>query len=340
MFVTVKYRTGDDRGQHAQVIGIHESSAEAVKLVDADLEHRTDMFAWNGRAEPHTGDRIQIQDGEIVPQRRPPLVELVERVFKREELKSLARKNQALQQQNSQLAKQLEPERKVYHARLKRHSALNQSRYWWIASSHERACENIVSDFAKCQVPSLLERIMLAPDEATVRQLNRLAQGNRLGEPDFDSTQALAHGQILLHKGDRVRFCRDANDPAVRDGDLGEVIMLDPATRTLVVALDRKQVELSELVFVPLAEYGDIDLGYAASYDQAPKLQLQQAFVLAHNEANTPELVAALSARRVEIHLDRFTALTQFPDVAGQPQWSQPLDREANPLANYLEKER
>ncbi len=191
MFVTVKYRTGDNRGQDAQVIGVHESSEEAVKLVDADAEHRTDMFAWNSLAAPHPGDRIQIQDGEIVPQRRPPLVELMERVFKREELKALARKNQALQEQNSQLAKQLEPERKVYHARLERHSALKQSRYWWIASSHQRASENIVADFAKCQVPSLLERIMLAPDDATVRHLNRLAQENRLGEPDFDNTQAL-----------------------------------------------------------------------------------------------------------------------------------------------------
>ncbi|MDC0935060.1 hypothetical protein OAS39_02155 [Pirellulales bacterium] len=340
MFLTVKYQKGDQLGQEARVIDIHQSSDEAVKLVDADAEHRTDMFAWSGRAAPRPGDRVQIEGGQIVANRRPPLVELMERVFKRQELRDLARKNSALQEQNSQLAKQLEPERTVYHGRLERTSALNQSRYWWIASSQDRASENMVSDFAKCQFPSLLERIMLAPDRAAAARLNRLAQENRLAEPAFDGAKALAHEQNLFHKGDRVRFCRDAVDPGVRDGDLGEVIMLDAGTRTLVVALDRKEVELAELVFVPLAEYGDVDLGYAAAYDQAPKLQLQQAFVLGQQDANTPELVAALSAHCVEIHLDRFTAQTQFPEVAGKPLWAEPLDLEANPLAQYMEKER
>ena len=53
MFVTVKYRTGDERGQHAQVVDVHESSAEAVKLASSQPRGATTVDG----AKPPDGRR-------------------------------------------------------------------------------------------------------------------------------------------------------------------------------------------------------------------------------------------------------------------------------------------
>ena len=49
-----------------------------------------------------------------------------------------------------------------------------------------------------------------------------------------------------------------------------------------------------------------------------------------------PELVAALSAPRVEIYADRLTAQIQFPQLAGNAEMAQTIDLQANPLSPYV----
>ena len=180
----------------------------------------------------------------------------------------------------------------------------------------------------------LTERIMLAPDNDTVVHLNRLAQGNRTQQDSFDASRGVAYNHVLLQRGDRVQFYRTDEELGVTDADLGEIIGLSPSQRTAVVAIDRRDMKASELVFVSLEDYLDIDLGYATTYDRAANLQLRQAFLLADGSAR--QVVDSLSAQDVGIYADKLTACSQFPELAGNQEMGQSIDMEADPISQHI----
>ena len=120
MFVTVRYRPDDNNGQQADVSGIHQSAEQAARVANQDSARKTAAFEWPNRHPPSLGETVGIVDGQILPHRRPGLLDLLDMALKRQELTDLRRQNEALAQHNTHLQIQLNPKHKVYHARLHR----------------------------------------------------------------------------------------------------------------------------------------------------------------------------------------------------------------------------
>ena len=335
MFAKVRPRPDDKKPRRTPQRETEQAPQKPDPAVEQNAHQETAASPLPSQ-EPTVNDQsAEVPDRQVTAYRRPPLLDLLEPIFKRKELAQLRNENEALGKYNDQLQKRQETEDKTVHAHLRRKCSNRQVRDLWIAVNAKTAQENLVADFVRAEQPTFDERIILVADAKNAAHLNWLVQENRVDQETFDPNRGMAHNRCRLYVGDRVRFCRDDAELDVKDGDLGEIIAFQSQQRTLAVALDRREVDASTLVFVALDEYHEIDLGYATTYDQAPKLQLYQAFVLADPQAPTRQLVDSLHCFRVEIHSDKLTACVQFPDIAGEQQFSQSVDQKADPLAQY-----
>jgi len=332
MYVTIEYRDPGDR-RKGRVVGIHDSAERAQKLIETESLDKMEVLQWPNRQPPQLGAAVVVADRQIVPDRPNGLLSLLEAALKRQDLEKLRQENAALARHNSRLQSLVEDKEKSYSTQFERDRTNSQFKDLWISSTVQEALANLLADFTRAEVPTLNKRIMLVPDAENVTRFNRLAQENRMHAGSFDATQGLAYNNVLLHSGDRVQFHRTDETLGVKDADLGEIVELFPEQRTAVVVLDRWESSISEVIFVPLRDYSDLDLGYAATYSRAADLQLHQAFILAGDSAR--ELTDSLSARNVEIYADRLTACLQFPELAGEQQIGQAIDMEADPLAHY-----
>jgi hypothetical protein len=327
-----------DKSQHAPNPGHDGPPSLPEPTTDKTLEEEQTVFSQPVEHSATPGESPTIDEPEAFSRRRSGLLDLVELVFKRQELAQLHRANEILAKYNHQLHQRVERDNtKVYHAQHRREHTDRQVRDLWISATMKTAQENLVADYVRAEEPILAKRVMLVPDPETAANCNRLAQENRIDPITFDNTEAIAHDRTLFYVGDRVQFFRaEDRDLGVKDGDLGEIIAISPPERTLAVALDRCKMEASQLVLVPLREYPHIDLGYATTYDRTHKLSpLYHSFVLADLRAPTRHVVDSLSCFHVEIYGDALTACTHFPELAGHQVHGQGVDLEADPLAEY-----
>ena len=336
MFVTVKYQADDPSRRQAEVTGVYQSAEQAAQGTENGPAKKEDLLKWPNHYPPRIGQPVGILDGQIAPSKRPGLIELLdEKVFKRKELAELREKSKALEKHNSKMETRIKDCERIHHAHLCRDRKTYQVTDLWISALPQTAKENLLADYAKAEAPTLHGRIMVVPGSEVMAFCNRLAQENRVGNDSLEATRGMGHSHSLLHRGDRVQFARTDNELNVRDGELGEIVELYPEQRTILVAIDDREDRASNMVFVPLREYADVDLGYATTYDRALKHELYQAFVLADQRAPTRQLVDSLAAKQLEIYADRITAAAQFPEIAGKQQMGQAIDQKADPLIEY-----
>jgi ATP-dependent exoDNAse (exonuclease V) alpha subunit len=119
--------------------------------------------------------------------------------------------------------------------------------------------------------------LLLARNNATVKQLNALARGHLANSGDLSGPTLVAEGREYK-RGDRVICLK--NDPrlGVLNGDLATVIHVDPKTATLTIRLDRDP-EPRSLPGRYLDE-GNIEYGYALTGHKAQGITVDRTFAV------------------------------------------------------------
>ncbi len=173
-------------------------------------------------------------------------------------------------------------------------------------------------DVAKDQLVALAERdnavrpgisqIILAHRRVDVADLNRRVRARRQDAGMLGPEQALPMtvGERALAEGDRVYFLRNERGLGVKNGTLGTVRRIDgdgEAAR-LTVQLDGPEgIGRGRTVGFSLAEYADLDHGYAATVHKAQSVTVDRAYVLATEGMDRHLAYVALSRHRDAVSL-------------------------------------
>jgi len=142
-----------------------------------------------------------------------------------------------------------------------------QSDYFEMPANTPESARELAVSLASHRLPKFLdippdEIQVLAPmhgGEAGVQAINRALQevlnppARGKGEIPVPGRQGSANGPAALRVGDKVRQTRNNYHKGVLNGDLGRVVAIDAASRTLTVAFDDRRVpytwdDLDELV--------------------------------------------------------------------------------------------
>ncbi len=170
--------------------------------------------------------------------------------------------------------------------------------------TREAARDGVVAlwDAARRQSPQR-SRIILAHERADVRLLNEAARATRrvadeLGPDHVLQTEA---GERAFAVGDRLYFLRNERGLGVKNGTLATVerieLTLDGAR--LTVRLDgRDGAGTGRAVSFDLAEYADIDHGYAATVHKSQGVTVDEAHVLATPGMDRHLVYVAMSRHR------------------------------------------
>jgi Ti-type conjugative transfer relaxase TraA len=154
-------------------------------------------------------------------------------------------------------------------------------------ATREAARDGVIAgwDAARRQSPSH-SRIILAHERADVQALNEAARAVRRAAGELGPDHALQAeiGVRAFATGDRLYFLRNERGLGVKNGTLGTVerIEFGPNGARLTVRLDRAEgAGTGREVSFDLAEYADIDHGYAATIHKNQGVTVDHAHVLA-----------------------------------------------------------
>jgi AAA domain/BID domain of Bartonella effector protein (Bep) len=160
-------------------------------------------------------------------------------------------------------------------------------------------------------------QIILAHERADVRVLNEAARALRraAGELGPDHLLQTELGSRAFAEGDRLYFLRNERGLGVKNGTLGTLAAIDG--EQLTVRLDGLGgAGTGREVCVDLADYADLDHGYAATVHKSQGITVDQAHVLATPGMDRHLVYVAMSRHRHAAHLhwatDEFGDLEQL----------------------------
>jgi ATP-dependent exoDNAse (exonuclease V) alpha subunit len=159
------------------------------------------------------------------------------------------------------------------------------------------------------------DHLMLAPSNADVSLLNRMAQ-TQLVLAGGLGKQTLRVAGADFHPGDRVLFTWNSTRYGVENGSLGTVTGVDAANGVLTARLDG-----GKLVVVPVRDYAHLKLGYAMTTHKAQGATTENAYVLLGGPGQDRELsyVQASRARgTTRFFLDKAEAGDDLRDLCKQ----------------------
>ena len=176
-------------------------------------------------------------------------------------------------------------------------------------ATREAARDGVVAQWetARRQSPRR-SRIILAHERVDVRLLNEAARAKRrtAGELGPDHTLQTEAGERAFAVGDRLYFLRNERELGVKNGTLATVERIE-ATQDgarLTVRLDgRDGAGTGRAVSFDLAEYADIDHGYAATVHKSQGVTVDEAHVLATPGMDRHLVYVAMSRHRHAAHL-------------------------------------
>ena len=176
-------------------------------------------------------------------------------------------------------------------------------------ATREAARDGVVAlwDAARRQSPRR-SRIILTHERADVRLLNEAARAKRraAGELGPDHTLQTEAGERAFAMGDRLYFLRNELGLGVKNGTVATVERIE-ATQDgarLTVRLDgRDGAGTGRAVSFDLAEYADIDHGYAATVHKSQGVTVDEAHVLATPGMDRHLVYVAMSRHRQAVHL-------------------------------------
>ncbi len=156
--------------------------------------------------------------------------------------------------------------------------------------------------------------LIFAATNCEARELNRLAQAERLRGGELGELVAVASND-LIHQKDRVMFTRNSRTLGVMNGDMGTALRA-VGERLLLVRLDSGRT-----VTVPLADYEHLKLGYCLTAHKGQGVTCEQAYVLLGEDMQDLHLSYVQASRAREVtHLftDRDSAGDDLSDLVGR----------------------
>ena len=211
--------------------------------------------------------------------------------------------------------------------------------------TREAARDGVIAAWnAARQQSPLSSHIILAHERVDVRALNEAARAVRrdAGELGADHHVQTEAGERLLAEGDRIYFLRNERGLGVKNGTLGTLARIEGGQ--LTVRLDGAGgAGTGRAVAFELADYADIDHGYAATVHKTQGVTVDQAHVLATPGMDRHLAYVALSRHRHAARLhwaaDQFDTPARLRDRLGRERAKDTtLDYdEADPVAAYAE---
>jgi len=231
-------------------------------------------------------------------------------------------------------------------------------------TTREAACAAVIArwDRARRQDPAH-SQIILAHERADVRALNEAARAVRraAGELGPDHALATERGTRAFATGDRLYFLRNERGLGVKNGTLGTLERIEGSR--LTVRLDGpggagaagaaaggngagpSGAGQGRAVSFDLAEYADIDHGYAATVHKNQGATVDQAHVLATAGMDRHLVYVALSRHRHAVHLhwgaDEFGTAARLRALLGRERAKDTTldyaEPEVDPVVAYAE---
>ena len=211
--------------------------------------------------------------------------------------------------------------------------------------TREAARDGVIAAWnAARQQSPLSSHIILAHERIDVRALNEAARAVRreAGELGADHHVQTEGGERLLAEGDRIYFLRNERGLGVKNGTLGTLAKIEG--EQLTVRLDGASgAGTGRAVVFELADYADIDHGYAATVHKTQGVTVDQVHVLATPGMDRHLTYVALSRHRHAARLhwaaDQFDTPARLRDRLGRERAKDTtLDYdEADPVVTYAE---
>lgn len=174
-----------------------------------------------------------------------------------------------------------------------------------VCDGRSAAARRIAADWGRAGAADPERHLVFAGENRDAAVLNRLCQAERAGR-GFLHGPGVHVGGDHYQAGDRVLFTRNSKLVGVKNGSLGTVTGVNPATQSLRVRLDG-----GAAVHVPLSEYAHLRLGYAVTTHKGQGVTVDHAYVLAGGAMTDRELAyVQLSRARVStrVYVDRADA--------------------------------
>jgi ATP-dependent exoDNAse (exonuclease V) alpha subunit len=145
-----------------------------------------------------------------------------------------------------------------------------------IADDRQGAYQKLIDSWKTEGARAPEEQLIFTGSRLEAAILNRMAQAERkkLGELEGEGIPAPGK-KDTLYVGDRVLFTKKSRLYGVENGSLGDVVEVDAQKGTLTSRLDS-----GEKVTVPLAEYPQVQLGYAITTHKGQGATVERSFIL------------------------------------------------------------
>jgi len=171
------------------------------------------------------------------------------------------------------------------------------------AETREAARADLVARWDRDRLASPGDsRIILTHTNDEVQALNQLARQRMKGSGDLGEEVAIktARGERMFATGDRILFLQNERGLGVKNGSLGVVQSITPASMTVLLDDGRS-------VGFDLKDYNHVDHGYAATIHKAQGMTVDRVHVLATPGLDAHATYVALSRHRdrVELHYGR-----------------------------------
>lgn len=180
-----------------------------------------------------------------------------------------------------------------------------------VSDDRERAQADLIRVWREEGLARPESALIFAATNREARELNRLAQAERMRSGNLGEPAAVVGGD-LIHLHDRVMFTRNSRTLGVMNGDLGTVLDLS-RNNLLVVRLDSGRT-----ASVPLSDYDHLRLGYCLTAHKGQGVTCDRAYVLLGEEMQDLHLSYVQASRaRAETHLftDRVSAGEELEDL-------------------------
>ena len=194
-----------------------------------------------------------------------------------------------------------------------------------VSVDRDEAMDRLVSDWAEVAMDheSLRESLIFAGTNVDVCELNHRCQQWRLSTGHL-SGESMEVGTLELRIGDRVMATRNHRGLQLRNGMIGTVVGISPASSTIRVAFDS-----GPSVGIDTNDFANLDLAYAVSTHKGQGQTVDYAFVLTGDMMTDREIsyVQTSRARRdTRVYCDALSDLETIDSLAQLMNRSRPKD--------------
>jgi Ti-type conjugative transfer relaxase TraA len=182
--------------------------------------------------------------------------------------------------------------------------------------------------------------LMMAYTRDDVKSLNELAREIRQSNNELGENYELqtARGKRKFSENDRIYFLQNDKELQVKNGTLGTIQHIDEKNN-LVIALDRaddgkgeKGTKEARIVKFNLADYNNLEHGYAATVHKAQGSTVDYSFVLASKYFDRQTIYPAMSRHRENVELyysrDEFSLDRSIDNSASFEKFIKEVDRD------------